>query len=74
MHYFKPTIVFIVGSVAAVTIYDVWAVAGGYERTISATLLQAAKDWPIIPFALGVLSGHLFFPNRAAAAPGEVTK
>ena len=56
---------------ALIIVYDVWAVAKGYEWTISSTLLSAARDWPIIPFALGVLSGHLFFPNRAAGTALE---
>lgn len=36
----------------------------GYEATISWTMLAFAKDYPIVPFALGILFGHLYFPNQ----------
>jgi hypothetical protein len=68
--YYKPTVAFIVAVVAVVTVYDVWAVSHDYTWTISATLLQAAKAWPIIGVLIGILIGHLFFPNRAAGASG----
>lgn len=66
MTYFRPTIIFIVAIVAVITVFDVWAVSNNYAWTISSTLLQASKDWPVIPFLTGLLAGHLFFPNRAA--------
>ncbi len=60
------TIGFILFIVALVTVYDVWTlVRRGYNTTISWTLYAWATRWPIIPFALGVLAGHLFFPNKA---------
>lgn len=64
--YFKPTVIFLVASVAIGAAYDVWAVSHSYTWTISANLLQAARDWPVIPFVIGVLLGHVFFPNKAA--------
>ncbi len=71
MKYYRPTILFIVAIVAMVTLYDVWAVAHGYEKTISSTLFAASRDWPAIPFMFGFLAGHLFFPNRAAGTKLE---
>jgi hypothetical protein len=66
--YKRPTVIFIVFWVALLTVYDVWALTKGYEFTVSSTLLQAARDWPIIPLVVGILIGHLFFPNRAAGS------
>lgn len=55
----------VVAAVAVLLIaFDVWIViAKGVKATISWQMLQAAKDYPIIPFALGVLFGHLFWVN-----------
>lgn len=39
------------------------AIFFGIKHTISAVLLTLAKDYPIIPFALGVCAGHLFWQN-----------
>jgi hypothetical protein len=55
----------VVAAVAVLLIaFDVWVViAKGVKATISWQLLQAAKAWPILPFAFGVLFGHLFWEN-----------
>lgn len=66
MNYFKPTLIFIVVLFSVGTAYDIWAVSHTYEWTISATLYHLAQQWPAIPFALGFLLGHVFFPNRAS--------
>lgn len=59
---------FLVGLTAVIAVYDVVAaVFGGYQATISSVLYFQGQKWPIIPFALGVLAGHLFFPNREAS-------
>ncbi len=43
---------------AIIIVYDVW--------TLSARNLYAmAMRFPIVPFALGIVAGHLFWPNRA---------
>lgn len=45
--------------------YDVWAVLqGGIDSTISAVVFDFAHQYPIIPFATGVLMGHLYWPVR----------
>ena len=65
MKYRKLTIAFIVLIVLLVAGYDITiAVLGGEQATISATLLAIARQWPIVPFMLGLLAGHLFFPNK----------
>jgi hypothetical protein len=49
--------------------YDVVIIAlRGYQATVSAFLLNFSKRFPIVPFAGGVLIGHLFWPNLAGCA------
>ncbi len=54
----------IVALIAIAVSYDVFAyVHWGYEGTISFKALTASKNYPIIPFAIGVVAGHLFWPQ-----------
>jgi hypothetical protein len=69
--YRRPTVVAMLVLTALLTVYDVWAVTKGYDWTISATLLEFSRDWPIVPFVVGLLCGHVWFPNRAAGAGCE---
>jgi hypothetical protein len=56
------TVCVIVATDLVVATYDVFAlVRGGYKATISYVLLKAARNYPLIPFAFGVLIGHLFW-------------
>ncbi len=51
---------------AIIIVYDVWTLsARGYNTTISWNLYAMAMRFPIVPFALGIVAGHLFWPNRA---------
>ncbi len=51
---------------AVIIIYDVWTLTKrGYNTTISWNLYVMAIRFPIVPFAIGVVAGHLFWPNRA---------
>lgn len=57
-----------------ITIIDVGLLLKGYEYTISATLFELASGTgcekaanPVIPFAIGIIGGHLFWPNRRAS-------
>lgn len=54
----------LVATVGALALYDV-AVAANKQRgdTISEVLLDTARDHPVVPFALGVTIGHLFWPQ-----------
>lgn len=52
---------------AVIICYDTWTlIARGYETTISSQLYTLAGNQPIISFAIGVVCGHLFWPNRAS--------
>lgn len=60
----RLTKILVVFTAVALVLYDVYAVvAGGKEATISWIVLQWSKVYPIIPFALGVVIGHMFWKN-----------
>ena len=47
--------------------YDAYAVARwGHSGTISAVLLKYAYKYPVVPFLIGLIMGHLFWPNMAS--------
>jgi len=54
----------------ALLAYDLMAyLDGGNDATISKVILDASRDWPIIPLIVGLifglLSGHFFWPQTA---------
>ena len=50
--------------VALAIVYDIIAYwCGGVGATISRATLAWARNWPIIPLSVGVLCGHLFWPQ-----------
>jgi hypothetical protein len=52
----------IVAVVVLGAIYDIIAaVVGGQESTISVIVWNVSLKHPVIPFAVGVLCGHLFW-------------
>ena len=54
----------IIAIIAVITIWDVAVVLMGRpDTTISAVILKLSKEHPMIPFTLGVLIVHLFWPN-----------
>lgn len=56
------TRIFIGVTIGVIVIYDVWvAVAGGTGTTVSHELITWAYKYPILPFSLGVVFGHLFW-------------
>ena len=62
---FQPTIILLIATAALWAAYDTWVIiAKGYEATISHSLLTLAQRFPIIPFVLGLLCGHLFWSNH----------
>lgn len=49
-----------------IIVYDVWTLIDrGYNTTISWSIYALSVRFPIIPFALGVVCGHLFWTNKA---------
>lgn len=58
----KLTICFIIACVFIIIAYDIWAVySGGVDGTISSVIFDYSREFPLIPFAFGVLAGHLWF-------------
>lgn len=56
--------------VFAIIIYDITQlIRKGYQGTISWQVYVASCRYPIVPFLLGILFGHLFWPNDPGMAP-----
>lgn len=48
--------------VTIVSIYDIFImVFVGRSATISDVVYECARNWPIIPFVIGAVIGHLFW-------------
>jgi len=58
----KYTYMFIGIMIVSITIYDVYAIfVGGTQATISWAMIDWAYKYPLFPFIMGLLSGHLFW-------------
>ena len=58
----KYTYLFIAIMVIIIAVYDVYVfIAGGTETTISHVMITWAYDYPIFPFIMGIVCGHLFW-------------
>lgn len=56
---------FVTALVLVGIVYDVWIYqTHGSASTISWTVWCAAKEYPVIPFAMGILCGHLFWVQQ----------
>tara|TARA_R100000008_G_scaffold53964_1_gene32839 strand:- start:457 stop:654 length:198 start_codon:yes stop_codon:yes gene_type:complete len=54
----------ILGIVLIVAFWDITVMfMGRPDATISAVILEVSKENPIVAFVLGVVVGHLFWPN-----------
>lgn len=61
----KATVWIIIGVVVALILWDIFvAVEPEDGDTISEVVLGWARRSPAIPFAVGFLCGHLFWPQR----------
>lgn len=49
---------------ACVGLYDLWVVMGPPKgtMTVSAYIVRWSHEYPILPYAMGFVLGHLFFP------------
>lgn len=64
------TILVIVSAIVILLAYDTWAAfAGTTNGTISWVVWTYAHKYPIIPFLVGGLCGHLFFTQTSATEP-----
>jgi hypothetical protein len=49
----------------AIGVFDFIALySGGRNSTISAVVQQLSREYPLLPLAIGLILGHLFFPTR----------
>lgn len=68
------TMIFTVVIVVIVTVYDVYAMAiGGTENSISHMLITYAYHYPILPFLVGFIMGHLFWRMRDTKETNKVS-
>jgi hypothetical protein len=62
------TTIIIVAITAFLIVWDVYAILkGGVESSISSIIIVHSHEYPILPFAFGVLCGHFFWrmkPNK----------
>jgi hypothetical protein len=60
----------VLAAIAAVDLHEL--ATRGAEATLSRWVAELADGRPIVPFALGVLTGHLLWPqDRRPDSPGE---
>ena len=58
----NKTIVFIGVCIVAIIAWDIWTiVANGLETSISQVMIDWAYDYPVFPFTMGFVMGHLFW-------------
>ena len=58
------TVWFIALALICTGVADLWlAFTRGPEASVSIVILELSRKWPIIPFAAGMLAGHLFWPQ-----------
>lgn len=75
MKFDRLTFFVAISVLAVIIVYDTWTlIARGYETTISSQLYTLALGQPIIPCAIGVVIGHLFWGNRAAREMASTVK
>lgn len=50
--------------------WDLWCVAQGrVSDTVSRVIWEACTSFPILPFMLGIIVGHLLWPQRMVPVP-----
>ena len=60
----KLTKSFIGATILVIVAFDVYVFqGGGTESTISWTMVEWSYKYPIFPFSMGVIMGHLFWPQ-----------
>ena len=61
----KLTKYFIITTFVLIAVYDVYAwIKGGTAGTISYAMIDWSYKYPIWPFAMGIICGHLFWRVR----------
>lgn len=67
--YHKSNLLWVMlGAVVAALAYDIYAVRVD-KPTLSRMILESSKKYLMIPFILGVLTGHFFWSQNHEAQP-----
>ena len=62
MSYVHVTRMLIVFIILIVALWDCYVLYQGQQQaTISVVIYESSKKWPVIPFVLGFLCGHIFW-------------
>jgi len=61
----KPSVtrIILLFVVIALVIFDIYAAIKGVNNTISAVTLNIAMRHPVLPLIVGIIVGHLFWPQ-----------
>jgi len=60
----SPTLAYVLTIVVTSIAFDAWMYCrAGWAGTISYLVLTRSRRYPIIAFAVGILAGHLFWPQ-----------
>jgi len=74
MKWMKITKVFTLILLVIIAVFDGWIMAkGGTEASISHLIITASYKYPMIPFLLGILCGHLFWRMRYTKYTKEIS-
>lgn len=58
----NKTLIFIVTTLLAITLWDLYAInGGGKEASISHMLIELSYEYPSVSFLIGFVMGHLFW-------------
>ena len=61
----RVTIFLLLAAIVPLLLWEGWTLVNNEAGdTISAVLRDAAFTWPIIPFVVGLLIGHFWWPNN----------
>ncbi len=75
MNYRKRALLLVLAVVVIVFGIDAyWIATEGYEATVSFNVYETSKENPVIPFLMGFICAHLFWPNSAEAYKGGSEK
>ena len=62
MSYVHVTRMLIVFIILIVALWDCYVLSQGQQQaTFSVVIYESSKKWPVIPFVLGFLCGHIFW-------------
>lgn len=62
-----PGLILSIGLIAVclgIAVWDIYAAYQvGWQHTVSATMQRWSMTWPVLPFILGIIAGHIFWPT-----------